>query len=260
MVLPTGHNLGQDAPFSGSLETMHISVPLFLIMLFGSTLAQADASPMSRYMDCARAMGVAINVKFTVIPGEQAGDKGLFVYTDRSAYFLPRGAPRIEDREAYEYFLKTNIAGVGDLFLVLRENKPGSRSTSPPAIGYQTTRPQRDWDSYRVAPAMDSNGDQARMALSQRLKEKIATVKDFIDDKNSFSSPDEAKAAFEKDRVLYRAKLETCRLVGDRELKFVVSEELQKLESGFPGTTIWEIQIGGRPPSGGASRKVSLAY
>jgi hypothetical protein len=229
-------------------------------MILGSTLAHADSSPMSGYMDCARAMGVAINEKFAVIPGEQSGDKGLFLYTDRSAFFLPRGAPRIDDGEAYEYFLRTNISGVGDIFLVLREKKPGSHSSSQPAIGYQTTLPQKDLDNYRVAPAMYSPGDHARKALSKRLKEKIATVKDYIDDKNSFSSPGEAKVAFEKDRVIYRAKLETCRLEGDRDLKLVVSEELQKLESGFPGTTIWEIQIGGRPPSVGASKKVSGIY
>lgn len=229
-------------------------------MIVGPALAHADAPPMSGYMDCARAIGVAINEKFTVLPGEQSGDKGLYLYTDRSAYFLSRGAPRIEDGGAYEYFLKTNISGVGDLFLVLRESKSRSHSGSQSAIGYQTTLPSKDLDSYRVAPAMDPLGDQAKKTLSKRLKEKIATVKDFIDDKNSFSTPGEAKVAFERDRMIYRAKLENCRLEGDRDLKLAVSEELQKLESGFPGTTIWEIQIGGRPPSVGASKKVSGIY
>ena len=239
---------------------MRIFVRIILLMLFGSGLAHADSAPMSGYMQCARAIGVAINEKFAVIPGEQSGDKGLYVYTDRGAFFLPRGAPRIEDGDAQEYFLRTNISGVGDIFFVLREKKPGSHSTSQPAIGYQTTLPHKDLDNYRVVPAMDSLGEQARKALSNRLKEKIASVKNFIDDKNSFSTPGEAKVAFEKDRVIYRAKLETCRLEGDRDLKLVVSEELQKLESGFPGATIWEIQIGGRPPLVGASKKVSGLY
>ena len=239
---------------------MHTSFRLILLMALGSTLAHADSPPMSGYMNCARAIGVAINDKFAVIPGEQSGDKGLFIYTDRSAYFLPRGAPRIEYRDAYEYLLRTHISGVGDLFLDFRERKSGSPSSSQSAIGYQTTAPKKDLDYYRAAPAIDSPGAPARNALRKRLKERIAAVKDFIDEKNSFSTPGEARAAFEKDRMIYRAKLETCRLEGDGDLKLVVAEELQKLESGFPGTTIWEIQIGGRPPLAGASRKVSGIY
>jgi hypothetical protein len=208
-------------------------------------------------MDCARAIGVAINEKFAILPGEQSGDKGLFVYTDRSAFFLSRGAPHASDGEAYEYLLRTNIAGVGDIFLVFRERKSAKQANGLSAIGYQTTLPEKDLASYHVAPAMDLLGDKARQALSNRLKEKIAGLKDFIDDKNSFSAPGEAKLAFERDRVIYRAKLETCRLEGDRDLKTVVADELQKLESGLPGTTIWEIQIGGRPPAVGASKKLS---
>jgi hypothetical protein len=239
---------------------MQTLIRLFLLMTLSSTLAHADPAPMSGYMDCARAIGVAINEKFAILPGEQSGNKGLFLYTDGGAYFLQRGAPRIEDNGAHEYFLRTNISGVGDIFLVLRETKSGSRSTSRSEIGYQTTLPQKDLDNYRVAPALNSPDDQTKKALSNRLKEKIATIKDFIDDKNSFSAPDEARIAFEKDRMIYRTKLETCRLEGDHDLKLVAAEELQKLESGFPGTTIWEIQIGGRPPPVGASKKVSAIY
>lgn len=240
---------------------MNIPARLVILMIFGSTLAQADAPPMSSYMDCARAIGVAINEKFAVIPGERSGDKGLFVYTDRSAFFLPLGAPQIENREAHEFFLRTNISGVGDIFLSFREKRPGSKSNIQAGIGYQTTPPpKKDLDNYRVTPANDSLGDQARVVLSKRLKEKIATVKDFIDDKNSFGTPREAKVAFEKDRVIYRARLETCRLEGDRDLKLVVAEEVQKLESGFPGITIWEMQIGGRSPTGQARQKVSGIY
>ncbi len=236
-------------------------IRLFLLMILSSTLAHADSPPMSDYMDCARAIGVAINEKFAILPGEQSGHKGLYVYTDRSAFFLPLGAPRIEDSEAHEFFLRTNISSVGDLFLVFRERKPGSKSNIQSAIGYQTTTPSKRYlDSYRVTPAIASIGDRSKEALRRRLKEKIAAVKDFIDDKNSFSNPGEAKIAFEKDRMTYQAKLESCRLEGDRDLKLVVSEELQKLESGFPGTTIWEIQIGGRPPPVGASKKVSAIY
>jgi hypothetical protein len=239
---------------------MRSSIRLLLLLMLGPALAHADSPPMSGYMDCARAIGVAINEKFTILPGEQSGDKGLFLYTDRGAYFLLRGAPRFEDGTAREFFLRTNVSGVGDIFVVLREPKSASRTDSQSAIGYQTTLPLKDLDKYRVAPVIDSAGDQAKKALSNRLKEKIAKVKDFIDDKNSFSTPNEAKVAFEKDRLIYRTKLETCRLEGDRELKLAVAEELQKLESGLPGTTIWEIQIGGRPPTVGASKKVSAIY
>lgn len=239
---------------------MRIAVRLIFLLLFGSAGAHADSPAMSGYMNCARAIGVAINEKFAVIPGEQSGDKGLFIYTDRGAYFLPRGTPRIADREAHEYFLKTHISGVGDLFLDFREKKSAGSSDSQSAIGYQTTPPIRGLDNYRAAAALDAPGDQARNALRKRLKDRIAAVKDFIDEKNSFSAPGEASAAFERDRVIYRAKLQACRLDGDRDLRLVVAEELHKLESGLPGTTIWEIQIGGRPPLAGASRKVSGIY
>lgn len=229
-------------------------------MLFGTSLAHADAPPMSGYMDCARAIGVAINENFTVVPGERSGDKGLFLYTSRNAYFLPRGAPRTVAGDSYEYFLRTSISGVGELFLDFREGRTGRTSGGVSAIGYQLTPPRNNPDSYRAAPALAVHDDQARQALSRALRDKIVTIKDFIDDKNSFSTPEAAKVAFERDRTIYRVKLETCRLEGDRDLKSAVAEELKKLESGLPGTTIWELQIGGKAPINGASRKVSGIY
>jgi hypothetical protein len=245
----------------GSGEDMKILARLAMLMMFGPTLAHAGAPPMSGYMNCARAMGVAINDKFAVIPGERSGDKGLFVYTDRSAYFLPLGAPGIEEREAQEFLLRTEVSGVGEIFLSFREKKQGSKSDIQSGIGYQTTLPPKKvLDSYRVTPANDSLGEQARVVLRKRLKEKIASVKDFIDEKNSFGTPGEAKVAFEKDRVVYRTKLESCNLDGDSDLKLVVAEEMQKLESGLPGATIWEIQIGGRPTAAQARQKVSSIY
>jgi hypothetical protein len=241
---------------------MRISVRRIIpfALLIGANLAHADLPPMSGYMGCARAMGVAINEKFAIIPGEQSGDKGLFVYTDQGVFFLPRGAPQIEDAEAHEFFLRTKISRVGEIFLVFREKKRSGDADNHSSIGYQTTPPNKDAHNYRATPAIDSPGDQARRILSKRLKEKVAGVKDFIDEKNSFSTPGEAKAAFEKDRVIYRAKLETCRLEGDRDLRSLVSEEVQKLESGFPGATIWELQIGGKPPNIQSRNKVSGIY
>jgi len=236
---------------------MHIKVPLIVLAMLSSTLAHADAS-MSVYMACARAIGVAINDKFAVIPGERAGLKGLFVYTDRSASFLPLGAPGFEDSDAHGFMLRTNIAGVGEIFLVFREKRPGSDSNVQSAIGYQTSPPPKEHlANYRVTPASDLTREQAQAVLSKRLKEKIVTVKDFIDDKNSLSTPEQAKVAFERDRIVYRAKLETCRLEQDRDLKFAVAEEVQKLDSGFPGATVWEKQIGGRPSAGYAARRAA---
>lgn len=237
---------------------MGIFIRLTILLVFGSTLAHADTPQISGYMNCARAIGVAINEKFAVIQGERSGNKGLFVYTDQGAFFLPLGAPRLEDSQAREFFLRTNISGVGDIFLSFRDKSPGSKSDIQPGIGYQTTPPPKQYlDHYRVTPANESPGDQARITISNRLKEKIATIKDFIDDKNSFGTPAEAKLAFEKDRAIYQAKLEKCRLDGDPDLKLVVSEEMQKLESGFPGLTIWEIQIGGRTPARQGRQKIS---
>ena len=240
----------QQRANAGKVRATHILTQLILLIIFGSTLAHANSTSISSYMDCARAMGVAINDKFTIIPGEQLGDRGLYVYTDRSAFFLPLGAPHVEDSEAREFFLRTNVSDVGDIFLIFREKKPEGKSDIQTAIGYQTTTPSKNvLGDYRVTPANDSVGDHARDVFSKRLREKVATVKYFIDNKNSYSSPGEAKVAFEVDRVIYRARLDRCRLKGDRDLTFVVSEEAQKLESGFPGITIWEKQIGGKSPT-----------
>jgi hypothetical protein len=46
--------------------------------------------------------------------------------------------------------------------------------------------------------------------------------------------------------VVYLAKLEQCRIRGDRVLAAVVEDEVQKLKTGFPGLTVWEKQIGNR--------------
>ncbi len=218
-----------------------------LLIAFCSTWARADTPSMSDYMDCARGIGVAINGRFAILPGERFGDQGLYVYTDRGAFFLPLGAPQAEDGEAQEFFLRTNVSNVGNILLNFREKKPGSKSNIQPAISYQTTTPSTSIPgNYRVTPANDSLDDRARDLLSQRLREKVASIKDFIDDKNRYSTPAEAKVAFEKDRVIYLAKLERCRIEGDRKLNSVVAKEVQKLKSGFPGITIWEKEIGGR--------------
>lgn len=206
---------------------------------------------MASYLECAKSIGVAINDKFSIVPGQRSGEKGLYVYTDRGAFFFPLGAPHIEENGAQEFLLAARVPDVGDIFISFREKKSGGGSSSYRAIGYQTTVPSiRDLGDYRVTPANDSLDEHATKFLSQRLKERVASIKDFIDNKNSFSTPDEAKRAFEKDRVIYRAKLERCRIETDRELNSAVSSEVQKLDSGFPGITIWEKEIGSKPATG----------
>lgn len=237
----------QQRATAGRVRAMHILAQLILLIIFGSTLAHANSPSISSYMDCARGIGVAINDRFAILPGERFGHRGLYVYTARSAYFLPLGAPHAEDGKAQEFLLKTNIPNVGDILLNFRDKKPESESSIQPGISYQiTTPPTSIPGNYRVTPANDSLDDRTRDLLRQRLMEKVATIKDFIDDKNRYSTPADAKAAFEKDRVIYLAKLEQCRIKGDRELNSVVAEEVKKLESGFSGITIWEKQIGGR--------------
>jgi hypothetical protein len=200
---------------------------------------------MSDYMNCARGLGVAIDNRFVVLTGERFGDRGLYVYTDQGAFFLPLGAPDSERGEAQEFFLRTKISNVGDILLNFREKKPGSKSNIEPGISYQRMTPSTgSAGNYRATPAHDSLDDHARNLLRQRLWEKVATIKNFIDDKNRYSTPADAKLTFEKDRAIYLAKLERCRIEGDRRLNSAVAEEMQKLESGFPAITIWEKEVG----------------
>ena len=218
-----------------------------LLIAFCASWARADTPSLSEYMDCARGIGVAINDKFAILPGERSGESGLYVYTDRSAYFLRLGNPDAEDGEAQEFFLRTKVSNIGDIFLNFRDKKPGSKSNIQAAISYQTAiASTRIPGNYRVTPARDSPDERATDLLRQRLREKIATIKNFLDDKNRYSTPAEAKAAFEKDRAIYLAKLKLCRIEGDHRLNSAVAEEVQKLESGYPGITIWEREITGR--------------
>ena len=208
---------------------------------------------MARYMACARNMSVAINDKFAILPGERYGDRGLYLYTDAGAFFLSLGRPHTVDGDAQEFLLRTRISSVGDLVLNFRDQRPGSKSNIQPGISYQFTGIPAN---YPITPAVASLDERARDVLRQRLKKKVAGIKDFIDEKNRYSSPQEARLAFEKDRIIYLQKLESCRIDGDRDLSAVVVEEVQKLKSGFPGATVWEKEIGGRPPP--ARPEVSL--
>jgi hypothetical protein len=227
-------------------RTGWFGAPILLIALC-STWARAETPSMSDYMDCARSIGVAINDRFAILPGERFGDEGLYVYTDRSAFFLPLGAPDAENGDAQEFFLRTNVSNVGDILLNFRNRRPGSKSNIQPGISYETTTASTSVPgNYRVTPVNDALDDRSRDLLRQRLRGKIATIKNFIDDKNRYSTPAEAKVAFEKDRAIYLAKLERCRIEGDRKLNSVVAEEARKLESGLPGTTIWDKEIDGR--------------
>jgi hypothetical protein len=249
-IMPTGSFAAIPRTSAGGVRASHILARIIFLITFGSTLAHASTPSISSYMDCARAIGVAINDKFAIVPGERSGDKGLYVYTDRSAFFLALGAPGVEDSEAREFFLKTNVSDVGDIFLVFREKQPRNKADIQTAISYQTTAPSKGvLGNYRVTPANDSLGEHAMDVFSKRLKEKVATIRYFIDSKNSYSTPREAKVAYESDRVIYRARLDRCRLEGDRDLTFAVAEEARKLESEFPGITIWEKQIGGNSPT-----------
>jgi hypothetical protein len=245
--------VAQERAHAGRVRATQILAQLVLLVLFGSTLAHADSPAILSYMDCARGIGVAINDRFAILPGERFGHRGLYVYTARNAYFLPLGAPHAEDGKAQEFLLTANIPDVGDILLNFRDKRPDSESSIQPGISYQITTPAASIPGiYRVTPANESLDDRARDLLRQRLVEKVATIKDFIDEKNRYNTPTDAKAAFEKDRVIFLAKLEQCRIKGDRELNSVVAEEVTKLESGLPGITVWEKQISG-------SLSVSLA-
>jgi len=202
-------------------------------------------------MECARALGVAVDEKLAVVPAERAGTRGLYLYTDRSAHFLALGAPHAAHGEAHEFLLRTSISAVGDIYLVFRDRAPGSGAGVHPAVGYQTEVPMKETlAAYRYAPAAASPGETAIDPLRRKLKERIGAVARFLHEKHRFSSPAEAKAALESDRLAYRARLEQCRIAGDRILGAAVDEELQKLGAGFAVVTVWEKQVGGRATAG----------
>ncbi len=216
-----------------------------LLVASGSAWARPDTPALAEYMNCARGLGVALDNRFVVLPGERSDDRGLFMYTDQGAFFLPLGAPDAVVGEAQEFFLRTKLSNVGDILLNFRDKIPGSRSNIQPGISYQTLTPStRTPDRYRATPAYDSLDEQATNLLRQRLREKVATIKNFIDDKNRYSTPAEAKRSFDRDRTVYLAKLDRCRIEGDRKLNAAVADEMQKLESGLPGITIWEKEVG----------------
>src|SRR5512141_2671024 len=85
-----------------------------LLAASGSAWAQSEAPAMSDYLHCARGLGMAIDNRFVVLTGERSGDRGLYVYTDQGAFFLPLGAPASDNGEAQEFFLRTSISSAGD--------------------------------------------------------------------------------------------------------------------------------------------------
>lgn len=221
------------------------SVLVLLVALLAPAGAHAATPSVSGYLDCARAVGVAINNQLAVVPGEREGSKGLYLYTDRRAYFLQLGAPDARNDDADEYFLRTSIANVGDVFLVFRDRTPGSGSRTQPGIGFQSALPAKERpDAYRYTAARVSEVEPAIVPLRDKLKERIVAVTRFLNEKHRYSPPAEAKSGFESDLPLYRARLERCSVEGDRSLLLAVDEELKKLSAGFTGATIWEKQIG----------------
>jgi len=199
---------------------------------------------MAHYMDCARSMRVAINEQFAVLPGERPGGRGVYVYTDRSVSFVPFGMPHVQEGDIQEFLLRTRVPGVGELFLSVREGKPGSKSRVPPGVSYETGSIP---EAYPETPALMVIDGRARAVLSQVLKKRVSAIKDFIDDKNRYSTPIEAQRAFERDRAVYLEKLERCRVEGDPDLHAAVNDEVLKLKRGHPGATVWEREITARP-------------
>ncbi len=238
---------------------MHRLVAWLAALLFFSVACpvRSETPAISDYMTCARALGVTIDDQFAIFPGERSGDKGLYIFTDLRVFFLPLGTPAISSGDAQEYFLKTSVPSIGDMYIDFRDGKPGNYSKIQPAISYQTMKAsEKIAASYREASVLVVRDDSARKLLRQRLRDRISVIKNFLDDKNSYSAPGEAKAAFEKDRAIYLAKLETCRIGGDPELSLVVAEEMKKLKDGFPGASVWERQIG----DANARRDIRIAW
>jgi hypothetical protein len=246
--LNTGFRTRRDKnPLLSSLSLL----PPLLLALACIPSAAGAAPTLSEYMTCARALGTAMNDRFTVVPGGRGNEKGLFLYTDRNAFFLPLGSPHDENEVGFDFFLKTSITSIGDVFLVFREKKPGVKTNNPSEIGYDTMAPPAHLrNAYRPTPALLSHGEYPLEVLSRALREKVIRVKYFIDGKNYYSPPREAKLAFEQDRTNYLLKLSYCTLEGDRDLSRSVAEEMQKLQTGLPPVTIWEKQINGKSASG----------
>ncbi len=227
-----------------SLALLRAGAAIFLVAS-SSAWARPEAPELTQYMNCARGLGVAIDNRFVVLRGERSGERGLYLYTDQAAFFLPLGAPGADDGQAQEFFLRTKLSNVGDILFNYRDKKPGSRSNIQPGISYQTLSASAHTPAnYRATLAYDALDEQATYLLRERLREKVATIKNFIDDKNRYSTPAEAKRGFDRDRAVYMAKLERCRIDGDRRLSAAVAEEMQKLETAFPGVTIWEKEVG----------------
>lgn len=216
-----------------------------LLFVLPATAAQA-AAPMASYMSCARALGVAIHERFTILPADR-GANGLYLYTDSGAVFLPLGTPDGGDAQGQEFFVRMRLASVGEVFLDFRQPRPDSRVRVQPGISYEIASPsQRPANAYRSLPAIDSTDGRAADVISRKLRERAAQVKLSIDEKNRYSTPADAQAQFERDRVLYLARLEQCRVDGDNELRVIVEEEMDKLRYGLRAPTIWEREVGQR--------------
>lgn len=205
----------------------------------------ADGPRIAAYLDCARATGASVNDRFAVVSSEGAGEKGLFLFTERAAYFLPLGAPDVSDRDASEFLLRTNLAPVGEVFLVFRDRASGDRGIAQQAIGVSLLAPPSGLpERYRYTPALDALGEHALDAMRRKLVDKISRVHDFLTEKHRFSPPAEARAAFATDREEYLARLARCRSTGDPALEAAVAVEERRLAHGFTSATIWERQVG----------------
>ena len=237
---PGGDKLGHSTLLKGLSGCAVLAAALCTPPAFADPLSSA-------YLSCARALGATIHDKFAILPGVRSGTNGLYVYMQDRALFLPLGEPDADDRDAQEFFVKTRLASVGDVFLNFREGKPGSRVKFQPGISYEINAPMKvpSW-LYRSTLAVDAPDNRAWEVLSRKLREKASAIKLMIDEKNRYSTPTEAKAAFERDRVVYLDKLAQCHITTDWELRAVVQEEEDKLKYGFPGATIWEREIGQR--------------
>jgi len=207
--------------------------------------AEGLAASFAPYMRCAKAIGVAIHETFTVVPTEKRADRGLYLYEGDDVFFLPLGSRTVAVGGVGEYWLRTRIPDVGELFLEFREVRPAGEDYLVPAISYRfAVSSANELLQYRLTPLLRADEDEARDALRKALSKKIAGIKYFIDEKNKFSSPAEATAAFKSDRTNYLSKLDECRIEDDYELNRVVAEEVEKLQTEFRGATIWEKQVG----------------
>ncbi len=202
-----------------------------LLVLSGalsSSLVFAEDPPsLSKYIDCFNGVGILkLRDRVVLVPANRSGEKGFYIYTDKSAYFYPLGKAQGGSREYNAYYFQLTVPGMQDIFFTYSDPKDGVGGGPGLGVQVQSKPANALVGKYVKIGGNDALDDASRSAFSASLQTSVQLVTQRYLDKVQDNKMEGRPAP---DKSSYERVLNACKFHGDKNLRDIVVAESEKL-------------------------------